>query len=387
MINKKISLLKNLEPVTSVLLIFATLLALIISNSSSKGFYDNLFFNTYIVENFNIHSFVNDFLMSLFFLLAGLEIKEEVLYGSLSSLKKASFPVIASLGGVIVPAIIYTYFNLNSKYMAGVCIPISTDIAFSIGIYFLFSRYLEPSMKMFLLSLAVVDDLISMILIGIVYSSKLNLFYLFLALIILIFIYLGNKFYRIETTIFYLLMGLLLWYFVHLSGIHSTLSGILLAIVIPTKPYKKRFSTSYYIQKHFRLINNLIIIPLFAFANTGISINSNLNLTSFPTVFLGIYLGLLLGKPLGIILFTYLSNLLGITRKPHDLNWTSIFLSSIICSIGFTMSILVSEIAFINNEELMAIARICILITSFTSIILSSLFIKTFKELHILRKT
>lgn len=309
------------------------------------------------------------------------------MYGSLSSLKKASFPVIASLGGVIVPAIIYTYFNLNSKYMAGVCIPISTDIAFSIGIYFLFSRYLEPSMKMFLLSLAVVDDLISMILIGIVYSSKLNLFYLFLALIILIFIYLGNKFYRIETTIFYLLMGLLLWYFVHLSGIHSTLSGILLAIVIPTKPYKKRFSTSYYIQKHFRLINNLIIIPLFAFANTGISINSNLNLTSFPTVFLGIYLGLLLGKPLGIILFTYLSNLLGITRKPHDLNWTSIFLSSIICSIGFTMSILVSEIAFINNEELMAIARICILITSFTSIILSSLFIKTFKELHILRKT
>ena len=387
MINKKISLLKNLEPVTSVLLIFATLLALIISNSSSKGFYDNLFFNTYIAKNFNIHSFVNDFLMSLFFLLAGLEIKEEVLYGSLSSLKKASFPVIASLGGVIVPAIIYTYFNLNSKYMAGVCIPISTDIAFSIGIYFLFSRYLEPSMKMFLLSLAVVDDLISMILIGIVYSSKLNLFYLFLFLIILIFIYLGNKFYRIETTIFYLLMGLLLWYFVHLSGIHSTLSGILLAIVIPTKPYKKRFSTSYYIQKHFRLINNLIIIPLFAFANTGISINSNLNLTSFPTVFLGIYLGLLLGKPLGIILFTYLSNLLGITRKPHDLNWTSIFLSSIICSIGFTMSILVSEIAFINNEELMAIARICILITSFTSIILSSLFIKTFKELHILRKT
>ena len=361
MINKKISLLKNLEPVTSVLLIFATLLALIISNSSSKGFYDNLFFNTYIAKNFNIHSFVNDFLMSLFFLLAGLEIKEEVLYGSLSSLKKASFPVIASLGGVIVPAIIYTYFNLNSKYMAGVCIPISTDIAFSIGIYFLFSRYLEPSMKMFLLSLAVVDDLISMILIGIVYSSKLNLFYL--------------------------LMGLLLWYFVHLSGIHSTLSGILLAIVIPTKPYKKRFSTSYYIQKHFRLINNLIIIPLFAFANTGISINSNLNLTSFPTVFLGIYLGLLLGKPLGIILFTYLSNLLGITRKPHDLNWTSIFLSSIICSIGFTMCILVSEIAFINNEELMAIARICILITSFTSIILSSLFIKTFKELHILRKT
>ena len=143
--NKKRSLFKNLEALTSILLIFSTLLALIINNSSYEIFYDNFFFNTYIVEDFNVHSFVNDFLMSIFFLLAGLEIKEEVLYGSLSSFKKASFPIIASLGGVIMPAIIYTYFNLDSKYMIGVCIPISTDIAFSLGIYFLFSKYLQPS--------------------------------------------------------------------------------------------------------------------------------------------------------------------------------------------------------------------------------------------------
>ena len=382
--NKKISLFKNLEALTSILLIFSTLLALIINNSSYEIFYDNFFFNTYIVEDFNVHSFVNDFLMSIFFLLAGLEIKEEVLYGSLSSFKKASFPIIASLGGVIMPAIIYTYFNLDSKYMIGVCIPISTDIAFSLGIYFLFSKYLQPSLKMFLLSLAVVDDLISMILIGTVYSSSLNLFYLSLALLILTFLYISNKFYKIESITFYLMMGLLLWYFVHLSGIHSTLSGILLAFVIPTKPYKKRFSPSYYIQRNFRSINNLIIMPLFAFANTGINISNNLNLTNFPSVFLGIYLGLLVGKPLGIMIFTFLSNLLKITKKPSDLNWTSIFLSSIVCSIGFTMSIFISEIAFANSEELMAVARICILLTSFTSMIISSLFIKTFKELHII---
>ena len=382
--NKKRSLFKNLEALTSILLIFSTLLALIINNSSYEIFYDNFFFNTYIVEDFNVHSFVNDFLMSIFFLLAGLEIKEEVLYGSLSSFKKASFPIIASLGGVIMPAIIYTYFNLDSKYMIGVCIPISIDIAFSLGIYFLFSKYLQPSLKMFLLSLAVVDDLISMILIGTVYSSSLNLFYLSLALLILTFLYISNKFYKIESITFYLMMGLLLWYFVHLSGIHSTLSGILLAFVIPTKPYKKRFSPSYYIQRNFRSINNLIIMPLFAFANTGINISSNLNLTNFPSVFLGIYLGLLVGKPLGIMIFTFLSNLLKITKKPSDLNWTSIFLSSIVCSIGFTMSIFISEIAFANSEELMAVARICILLTSFTSMIISSLFIKTFKELHII---
>ena len=237
---------------------------------------------------------------------------------------------------------------------------------------------------MFLVSLAVVDDLFSMILSGSFYSSSLNLFYLSLALLILTFLYISNKFYKIESITFYLMMGLLLWYFVHLSGIHSTLSGILLAFVIPTKPYKKRFSPTYYIQRNFRSINNLIIMPLFAFANTGINISSNLNLTNFPSVFLGIYLGLLVGKPLGIMIFTFLSNLLKITKKPSDLNWTSIFLSSIVCSIGFTMSIFISEIAFANSEELMAVARICILLTSFTSMIISSLFIKTFKELHII---
>ena len=375
---------RDLEPITSVLLIIATISALIISNTSLRDFYNNLFFNTYIVENFNFHSFVNDFLMAIFFLLAGLEIKEEILYGSLSSIKKASFPVIASLGGIVMPALIFTYFNFNSNYMSGICIPISTDIAFSMGIYFLFSKYLNPSLKMFLLSLAVVDDLVSMILIGTIYSHKLNINFLILGVLILIFLYISNKVFKIESVVYYLLFGIILWYFIHLSGIHSTLSGILLATTIPTKSSKKNFSTSYNISKYFNLINNLIIIPLFAFSNTGIDITTHFDLFSYPTVFLGIYLGLLIGKPLGIMLFTYLFNLLGITKKPNDLTWTSIFLVSLICSVGFTMSIFVSEVAFAGNCELIAMSRIFILITSFTSITISSLFIKTFKELHII---
>lgn len=380
----KISFNINLEVITSILLIIATILALIISNSSYRDFYNNLFYNTYLVDGFSLHSFVNNFLMSIFFLLAGLEIKEEILYGSLSSFKKASFPVVASLGGVIMPAVIFTYFNLNTEYMNGVYIPISTDIAFSMGIYFLFSKYLKPSLKMFLLSLAVVDDLVSMVLIGTMFSNKLNLYFLTLTLFTLAIMCISNKILKIERVSFYLLCGIFLWYFIHLSGIHSTLSGILLAITIPTKSYKKRYSTSYYIRKNFNIINNLIIIPLFAFANTGINITSNLDLTKYPTVFLGIYLGLLIGKPLGIMLFTYLSNLIGFTKKPSDLNWTSIFLVSLICSIGFTMSIFVSEVAFYPNMELIELSRICILVTSFTSMIISSLFIKTFKELHII---
>ena len=380
----KISFHLEIEPITSVLLIIATILALYISNSSHSYWYKNLFFNTYIVKNFNLHSFVNDFLMSIFFLLAGLEIKEEILYGSLSSFKKASFPVIASIGGVIMPALIFTYFNFNSLYMNGVCIPISTDIAFSMGIYFLFSKYLNPSLKMFLLSLAVVDDLISIILIGTVYSRKINLLFLFFALLTLIITKIISKKYKIENPIFYLISGIVLWYFIHICGIHSTLSGIILATIIPTKSYKKKYSTSCYIRKYFDTINNLIIIPLFAFANTGITIDSSLELIKYPTVFLGIYLGLLLGKPSGIMIFTYLSDLFGITKKPSDLRWVSIFLVSLISSIGFTMSIFVSEVAFIGNEELIGISRVSILITSFSSIIMSSLFIKTFKELHII---
>lgn len=380
----KISFNIEIQAITSILLILSTISALYISNSSHGDWYNNLFYDTYLVSDFNLHSFVNDFLMAIFFLIAGLEIKEEILYGSLSSFKKASFPVVASIGGVIMPAIIFTYFNINTNYINGLCIPISTDIAFSMGIYFLFSKYLNPSLKMFLLSLAVVDDLISIILIGTVYSSKINFFYVFIALIVLLTIYVGNKLFKIENIIYYIFFGMFLWYFIHLSGVHSTLSGILLAITIPTKPYKRNFSVSYRIRNHLNIINNLLIIPLFAFANTGIKINSNLDLIKYPTVFLGIYLGLLVGKPLGIMLFTYLSNLIGLTKKPKELNWISIFLVSLISSIGFTMSIFISEVAFAGNAELIGISRICILVSSFTSIIISSLFIKTFKELHII---
>ena len=304
MIKYKKSFKLNMETITSILLILSTIIALYICNSPYKYFYDNFFYNTYIVNNFNLHSFVNDFLMAIFFLLAGLEIKEEVLYGSLSSFKKASFPVIASLGGVIMPAIIFTYFNLNTEYISGICIPISTDIAFSMGIYFLFSKYLNPSIKMFLLSLAVVDDLVSILLIGTVYSSKINLSFFMFAIICLIIICIGNKVFTVESILYYLLLGVCLWYFIHLSGVHSTLSGILLAIGLPTTSYKRKYSISNYIRKHFNIINNFIIIPLFAFSNTGININSNLDLAKYPTIFLGIYLGLLVGKPLGIMLFT-----------------------------------------------------------------------------------
>ncbi|MEG0051424.1 MAG: Na+/H+ antiporter NhaA [Terrisporobacter sp.] len=374
----------EMEIVTSILLILATISALIICNTSLKSFYDEFFYNTYIISNFSVHNFVNDFLMSIFFLLAGLEIKEEMLYGSLSTLKKASFPVIASLGGVIVPAIIFYFYNVNTEYLIGLCIPISTDIAFAMGVYYLFSKYLGQGVKMFLLSLAVVDDLVSILLIGTVYSSHINFTYLFIGLIYLLLMIIGNKKFHIENLIYYLIGGLCLWYFIHLSGIHSTISGILLAIAIPSNTYKNSISTLHKLENYIRPINSLIIIPLFAFANTGLSLNHNLNLSNYPSLFFGIYFGLLIGKPLGIMLFTLLSHTLKLSTKPKGISWRCVFLVSLIASIGFTMSIFVSKVAFIGKDDLINASRIIILLSGVTSILISSLAIKTFKELHII---
>lgn len=311
--------------------------------------------------------FVNDFLMAIFFLVAGLEIKYEILHGNLSTFKKASFPVIASFGGVIVPALIFFLFNANTPFLSGICIPISTDIAFAIGIYFIFRKKLNPNLKIFLLSLAVVDDLISIVAIGVVYSVNINFTYLLIALSILIILVLANRVFKVESIFYYLVSGLFLWYFIHLSGVHSTISGILLAITIPSTSHKS-ISTLERLQNLLVPFNSLFIIPLFAFANTGISIMYNIDLSSaYPLVF-GIIFGLSIGKPLGIMLFSYIGCLLGITEKPNNINWISIFFVSLIAGIGFTMSIFVSEIAFIHNLILVDVAKMSILASSLLSI-------------------
>lgn len=251
------------------------------------------------------------------------------------------------------------------------------------GIFFLFSKYLNPNSRLFLLSLAVVDDLISIFIIGTIYSTHININFIILGSISLLLMYICNKIFYIENPLYYIVGGLCLWYFVHLSGIHSTVSGILLAIVIPSKSNKNNVSLSQKLQKYINPISSLLIIPLFAFANTGISISSTLEFTKYPNLFLGIYFGLLIGKPLGIMSFSFISCFLGISKKPITLDWLSIFLVSLIAGIGFTMSIFVSEVAFVGNNEIISLSRIYILISSVMSIALSSLTIITLKELHI----
>jgi len=360
-----------MEGFTTLFLLIATILALFIYNTDFKNVYDYILNDIYIVNGFSIHMFINEFLMSIFFLVAGLEIKYEILYGNLSSFKKASFPVFASIGGVIVPALIFIVINRNSPFLSGFCIPISTDIAFAVGIFILFSNKFNPALKVFLLSLAVVDDLISIAFIAIVYSLDINFTYLIISFMILFTLIIANKLFKVESIAYYLISGICLWYFIHLSGVHSTISGILLAIAIPSKSYSCKKSALDKLQRLLVPINSLFIIPLFAFANTGISLTYNIDLSSAKPLYMGIILGLSVGKPLGIMLFCYLGNLFKITEKPKNISWLAIFFVSIIAGIGFTMSIFVSELAFIHNLTVVSIAKMAILISASISIIAS----------------
>ncbi|HSQ90211.1 Na+/H+ antiporter NhaA [Romboutsia sp.] len=363
----------KLELLTSMLLIAATVSALFMYNSPLRHIYIHIFEDTYIIGNFSFHMLINDFLMAIFFLVAGLEIKHEIFHGNLSSFKKASFPVIASLGGVIVPALVFILINKDTPFLSGFCIPISTDIAFAVGVFLVFAKKLNPALKVFLLSLAVVDDLVSILAIGLVYSMHVNFICLIIAFVIVLLLIIANKVFKVYSVTYYLLSGLCLWYFIYLSGVHCTISGILLAITIPTS-HSTGISTLERLQRILVPFNSLIIIPLFAFANTGISLIYNMDMSSANPLFYGIVLGLCVGKPLGIMLFSFIGCKLKLTEKPNGISWMAVFLVSLIAGIGFTMSIFISEIAFVHNITLVNIAKISILFSACISVI-SSIFV------------
>lgn len=316
--------------------------------------------------------FVNDFLMALFFLCVGLEIKHEVLHGHLCSIKKASFPIIAALGGVIVPAIIFTLFNLGTPFVRGVGVPISTDIAFAVGVFMLFKNKFNPSLKIFLLSLAVVDDLISILVIGVLYSSDINFIYLAVALILVGLLASMNKVFKINKIAPYMLIGLVMWFFIYSSGVHATISGVLLALTIPSTVFTgHKESMSDKLEHALSPVCNLFILPLFALVNTAIILSSNINLEGSSTLVLGTVVGLTVGKPLGIMLFTFMATKLGLTEKPKHATWLSVFSVSLLAGIGFTMSIFVSEIAFNATPQFINVAKISILGASIISIMMA----------------
>ena len=357
----------NPEILTSILLVSATILALIMSNTGLREEYHYVFNDIKIFGEFNLHLLINDLLMAIFFLVVGCEIKYEILHGHLSSVKKAAFPVIAACGGVALPAIIFLMSNYNTRFSNGIGIPISTDIAFAVGVFMVLKNKLDPSLKVFLLSLAVVDDLISILVIGIAYSSDINLVGIIGAIGVMCILIYMNKILKVKKAMPYMVVGIALWFFVYISKIHSTISGVLLAMCLPANSDNSDKSVLENVNDNLSPLCNYLILPLFAFSNTGINLSANVNYSELKTLIKGIMGGLIIGKPLGIMLFSYIGVKLHLIEKPKDTTWSSLLQVAILAGIGFTLSIFVTEIAFSGNQDIIDASKICILVSGVLS--------------------
>ena len=360
------------EAFPGIVLLCVTIISLILANTPLREYYEYFLYNIGFGEEFNIHFFINDFLMAIFFLAVGCEIKREIVFGKLSSFRQASFPIVTAIGGMAMPALIFTMFNFHSTFEIGVGIPLSTDIAFAIGIFAILKDKLNPELKLFLLTLAVVDDLLSIVIIGVYYTEKIKIAGIIAAIILTILLLLVRRIEKINNLYTYLFIGLLLWAAVLYSGVHATLAGVILAFCIPVYDENNREKDlSHKLQHRLEKIDNFIILPLFAFANTGINLAGDLNLSKDYTLMLGIVFGLVIGKPLGIMLFGYISNALKIGYKPKGVSWSDMLVVSVIAGIGFTMSLFISEIAFANRILEVNVSKISVLIASVVSIILA----------------
>lgn len=359
------------EKAGGFVLILATLLSLLLANSIFQKEYIAIW--SFEIGNHSLIDWINEGLMTVFFLLIGLELEREVYIGELSSLKKASLPLIGALGGMLIPALIYAGFNYGTTTQSGIGIPMATDIAFAIGILSLLGKRVPTSLKVFLTALAVIDDLGAIIVIAIFYTSSISVLNLGIALGVLGILYILNRL-KVNNLIPFLIGGILMWYFMLNSGVHATITGVLLAFVIPFGDGSKK-NSSYKLQQILHQPVAFIILPLFALANTCIVLNSNWYEGLSHSNSIGIILGLLIGKPIGIWLFSYLGVFLGIAILPKSLNWNSLFAAAVLGGIGFTMSIFISLLAFDNNEDFIN-SKIAILIASIIAAFTGFFFLK-----------
>ncbi len=363
----------KLEAASGLILLFSAILALIISNSN----YAPLYFDTlekYLFIGINeiglkltvIH-WINDALMAIFFFFVTLEIKREFLQGELSNLRQALLPIIAAVGGMVVPAFIYIIINLDDpNTINGWAIPSATDIAFSLGVLSILGKRVPLSLKVFLTALAIIDDLGAILIIAIFYSGDLNIKYLALMALAFLVLLIINKF-NIKKFFPYLIMGILLWDFTHNSGIHATIAGVLLAMTIPHRDKDKDFSLLIKIEHAISPYVAFGIMPLFAFANAGVSLEGLTFSTMLGKVPLGIILGLFVGKQLGVFLFSYVAIKLKIAQMPNNSNWYNFYGVGILTGIGFTMSLFVGNLAFAENLQYIDGVKIGVLTGSLLS--------------------
>ena len=360
------------EKAGGFILIICTIVSLLVANSVWSESYMHLWHSQ--IGNQSIEYWINDGLMTIFFLLIGLELEREVYIGELSNFKNALLPISAALGGMIVPAGLYLILNYGSVTQSGAGIPMATDIAFALGILSLLGNRVPVSLKVFLTALAVIDDLGAILIIAIFYTKDLIWSNLAIALGIFAFLLVLNRL-KIRNLIPYLVGGIVMWYFMLNSGVHATITGVLLAFAIPFGNGDEK-SSSFVLQHFLHIPVAFIILPLFALANTAIILKSDWQFMLSHHYTIGIALGLLVGKPIGIWLFSYLSVKFKISELPTDLNWKSILGVSFLGGIGFTMSIFITLLAFSDGEHIDN-SKIMILISSLIAGIIGLIFLKS----------
>lgn len=353
------------EKAGGILLIVCTVVSLLITNSPIGNQYLQLW--QMYLGGLSIEHWINDALMAIFFLLIGLELKRELYNGELSNFKTALLPIFAAIGGIALPATIHFILNNGTPTQAGIGIPMATDIAFALGVLALLGSRVPASLKIFLTALAVMDDLGAIIVIAVFYTAKLSTVYLFGSIIVFGILVLLSK-AKVTKLIPYLLGGILMWFLMLKSGVHATIAGVLLGFAIPFSTKEDDEESLSHKMEHFlHKPVAFIILPIFALANTGIVIDSESLKTLMNTNEIGIMSGLVFGKPLGITLLCFIAVSVGICKLPLDLNWKHIFGAGLLGGIGFTMSIFITNLAFVGNTVEINGSKMAILLASLTA--------------------
>jgi Na+:H+ antiporter, NhaA family len=351
------------EKAGGVLLVICTLLSIAAANSPWGAQYTDFFHQD--IAGLSVKHWINDGLMAVFFLLIGLELERELYSGELADFRNALLPIAAALGGVCFPAAIHFALNRNTPTAVGAAIPMATDIAFAIAALSLLGTRVSPALKVFLVALAVIDDLVAIFVIAAFYTAELSATYLFAAIVVLTVLVLLNRAFRVMSVAPYLIGGVVMWFFMLKSGVHATIAGVLLAFAIPfSASAEDEQSPSHRMEHILHKPVGFLILPLFALANTGIVIDPGWHHELLAVSSLGIIAGLVIGKPLGITLASYAAIAAGVARLPEGVTWRGIFGAGLLAGIGFTMSIFITNLAFQDRPDLINASIMAILVAS-----------------------
>ena len=379
----------KLESAGGILLLFSAAVAMLLANSPLSSQYND-FLNLPVslqIGSFSINKtlihWINDGFMAVFFVLVGMEVKKELFEGALSSYQQAIFPAIAAVGGMIVPALVYWFIAKQDPSLAnGWAIPMATDIAFALGIMALLSKQVPLPLKIFLLALAIIDDLGAIVVIALFFSHELSVQALIFSGISILTLVLLNRF-RVSALCAYMVIGAILWASVLKSGVHATLAGVIIGFCIPLKG-KKGERPLHDFEHILAPWSSFVILPLFAFANAGVSFDGiDVSMISSPLL-LAIACGLIIGKPVGVFGFSYISVKLGLAKLPDGIKFKQIFAVAVLCGIGFTMSMFLASLAFDADagESVNTLSRLGILLGSTVSATLGYLFLKQTTKLN-----